>query len=354
MPVTHDNDISKQLAETVKAAAIARTPLSIAGGGTKRFYTGAMQGERLDVTGHRGITAYEPTELVITARAGTPLAEIETALAEKGQMLGFEPPHFGEAATLGGTIACGLSGPRRPYAGSARDFVLGATIINGKGEILRFGGQVMKNVAGFDVSRLMVGALGTLGVLLDISLKVLPKQAQEMTLAFELPSAKAITTMNTWAGTPLPVSGACHVGDTLYIRLSGTALGVRAAHTKLGGEPVEKGDQFWREVREHKQDFFHDGAALWRLSVPPVTVPMNLPGKWFIDWGGAQRWLKSGSPAAEIQRAAETAGGHARPFTDALPNQVFSAPSGSVLAQLQHRIKQSFDPMGVLNTAIRP
>ena len=354
MPVTHDSDISKQLADAVKAAAVARTPLSIAGSGTKRFYTGAAQGERLDVTGHRGITAYEPTELVVTARAGTPLAEIEAALAEKGQMLGFEPPHFGEAATLGGTIACGFSGPRRPYAGSARDFVLGATIVNGKGEILRFGGQVMKNVAGFDVSRLMVGALGTLGVLLDISLKVLPKPTQGMTLSFELPSAKAITTMNTWAGTPLPISGACHVGDTLYIRLSGTALGVRAARTRLGGEPVEKGDQFWRELREHERSFFQDGAALWRLSVPPAAAPMNLPGKWFLDWGGAQRWLKSDSPAAEIHRAAEAAGGYARPFTDALPNQVFSAPSGSVLARLHRQIKQSFDPAGVLNIAAHP
>jgi glycolate oxidase FAD binding subunit len=351
MPVTHDNDISKQLADAVKTAAVARTPLSITGGGTKRFYTGTAPGERLDVTGHRGITAYEPTELVVTARAGTLLTEIEAALSEKGQMLGFEPPHFGDAATLGGTIACGFSGPRRPYAGSARDFVLGATIINGKGEVLRFGGQVMKNVAGFDVSRLMVGALGTLGVLLDISLKVLPKPAQEITLAFEFPSAKAITTMNTWAGTPLPISGACHVGDTLYIRLSGSALGVRAAHTRLGGEPVEKGDQFWRELREHKRSFFQDGATLWRLSVPPAAVPMNLPGKWFIDWGGAQRWLKSDSPAAEIHRAAEAVGGHARPFTDALPNQIFSAPSDSILAKLHRSIKQSFDPVGVLNTA---
>ncbi len=348
-----NNDISQKLADAVKAAVVARTPLAIAGSGTKRFYTGTAPGGRLDVTGHRGITAYEPTELVVTARAGTPLAEIEAALAEKGQMLGFEPPRFGEAATLGGTIACGFSGPRRPYAGSVRDFVLGATIVNGKGEILRFGGQVMKNVAGFDVSRLMVGALGTLGVLLDISLKVLPKPAQEITLAFELPPAQAIATMNTWAGTPLPISGACHVGDTLYIRLSGTALGVRAAHTRLGGEPVEKGDQFWRELREHERSFFQDDAALWRLSVPPATAPMNLPGKWFIDWGGAQRWLKSDSPAAEIHRAAGAAGGYARPFTDALHNQVFSAPSGSVLARLHRQIKQSFDPAGVLNTAAR-
>jgi len=348
-PVRQNNDISQKLAAAVKAAAVARTLLAITGGGTKRFYTGTLPGERLDVSGHHGITAYEPTELVVTARVGTPLAEIEAALAKNGQMLGFEPPHFGTSATLGGAMACGFSGPRRPYAGSARDFVLGATIINGKGEILRFGGQVMKNVAGFDASRLMVGALGTLGVLLDISLKVLPKPAQEMTLAFEMPPAQAITTMNTWAGTPLPISGACHVGDTLYIRLSGTTLGVRAAHTRLGGEVIEKGDRFWRELREQAQSFFHDDAALWRLSVPPATPPINLTGKWLIDWGGAQRWLKSDAPEAEIRRMVSAVGGYAMPFGGTPHRPTSAVPSGSVLWQLQRNIRRSFDPVGILN-----
>jgi glycolate oxidase FAD binding subunit len=265
-------------------------------------------------------------------------------------MLGFEPPYFGEAATLGGTIACGFSGPRRPYAGSARDFVLGTKIINGKGEILKFGGEVMKNVAGYDVSRLMVGALGTLGVLLEISLKVLPKPAKELTLSFEMPADTAIATMNTWAGQPLPLSAACHIGNTLYIRLSGTEPGVRAASTKLGGVVVENGDGFWRELREHQRNFFQNDIPLWRLSVPPATAQLNLPGKWLIDWGGAQRWLKSDVPAGEIHRAAETAGGYAAFFRGTSNQTMPAAPTASVLTRLQQNIRQSFDPLGIFNS----
>jgi len=346
-----DNDISQQLAETVKSAAGARTPLAIRGGGTKRFYTGEPRGEPLDVTGHRGVVSYEPTELVITARAGTPLAEVEATLAEKGQMLGCEPPHFGAAATLGGTIACGFSGPRRPYAGAARDFVLGATIVNGKGEIVRFGGQVMKNVAGYDVSRLMVGAFGTLGVLLDVSLKVLPKPARELTLAFEMPADKAITNMSVWAGQPLPLSGACHFGDTLYMRLSGSASGVHAAQARLGGETVEKSEEFWRALREQEHGFFRDDTPLWRLSVPPAAAPIELPGKCCLDWGGAQRWLKSAAPADDIRRAAERVGGYAGLFRGAETKsggRFILAPN---LAALSRHIKQAFDPSALLNPA---
>ncbi len=347
--MTQDNDISQKLAEAVKAAAAARTPLTITGSGSKRFYTGKPEGEPLDVTGHRGIVSYEPTELVVTARAGTPLAEIEAALSEKGQMLGFEPPYFGAAATLGGTIACGFSGPRRPYAGSARDFVLGTRIINGKGEILHFGGEVMKNVAGYDVSRLMVGALGTLGVLLEASLKILPKPAKEITLCFEMPADKAITTMNAWAGRPLPLSAACHIGDTLYVRLSGTEPGVRAAGTKLGGAVVEKGDEFWRELREHQRGFFQDATPLWRLSVPPATPPLNLPGKWLIDWGGAQRWLKSDVPANAIHEHAEDAGGYATLFHHGARNGATFHPLPAQLATLHQNLKRAFDPDGIIN-----
>ena len=345
-----DNNISQQLAEAVKAAARKRTLLAIAGSGTKRFYAGKIDGEKLDVTGHRGVVAYEPTELVITARAGTPLAEVETTLAEKGQMLGFEPPYFGDTATLGGTIACGFSGPRRPYAGSARDFVLGAKIINGKGEILNFGGQVMKNVAGYDVSRLMVGARGTLGVLLEISLKVLPKPAKEITLCFEMPVTKAITTMNTWAGQPLPLSAACHLGDILYIRLSGTELGIRAAHAKLGGVVVDKGDGFWHKLREHQHIFYHGREPLWRLSVPPATPPIELPGKWLVDWGGAQRWLRSDASATDIHRQAEQVGGHATLFRDAKQDGATFPPQlPAQLALLHQNLRKAFDPHGVIN-----
>jgi glycolate oxidase FAD binding subunit len=349
--MTNDNDISLQLAEAIKAAVKQRTPLTITGSGSKRFYTGDVAGEKLDVTGHRGIVSYEPTELVITARAGTPLAEIEAVLAEKGQMLAFEPPYFGETATLGGTIACGFSGPRRPYAGAARDHVLGARIINGKGEILHFGGEVMKNVAGYDVSRLMVGALGTLGVLLEISLKVLPKPAKEITLGFAMPADKAIATMNAWGAQPLPLSAACHAGDTLYVRLSGSELGVQAAHTKLGGKTLDKSDEFWRDIREHRHGFFQGDAPLWRLSVPPATVPMNLPGQWLMDWGGAQRWLKSDAPAADIRRETDKAGGHATLFRRAGQNGASFHPLPATVATLQQNLKRAFDPDGRINAA---
>ncbi|MHB8622228.1 MAG: glycolate oxidase subunit GlcE [Sulfuricaulis sp.] len=346
----HNADISQSLREVVTSAAASHTPLAIVGAGTKTFYSGTPPGSPLAINSHRGIISYEPTELVLTARAGTPLADIESALAEKGQLLGFEPPYFGKTATLGGTIACGLSGPRRPYAGSARDFVLGTTIINGQGEILKFGGTVMKNVAGYDVSRLMVGALGTLGVLLEISLKVLPKPAQEITLSFEMPAAQAISTMNAWAGQPLPLSASCHQGDTLYIRLSGTEPGVRAARAKLGGSIVENGDDFWRELREHQHGFFRDTVPLWRLSVPPAAPPIDLPGHWFTDWGGAQRWLKSEAPAETIRRAAGSAGGYATCFRGASNRNTPFDPTAPVLTRLQRNIRLAFDPSGIFNS----
>ncbi|MBI3545306.1 MAG: glycolate oxidase subunit GlcE [Gammaproteobacteria bacterium] len=344
-----DKDISQQLADAVHAAAAACRPLAIAGGGTKHFYAGKTDGDKLNVAEHRGLVSYEPTELVITARAGTTLVEIESALAQHNQMLAFEPPHFGAGATLGGAIACGFSGPRRPYAGAARDFVLGTRIINGKGEILRFGGEVMKNVAGFDVSRLMVGAFGTLGVLLDISLKVLPKPEHEITLGFAMPIDLAITAMNTWAALPLPLSAACHMGDTLYIRLSGHEMGVHAAQVKLGGERLEKGDEFWRELREHERGFFQDNTPLWRLSVAPGTAPINLPGKWVVDWGGAQRWLKTNALPEEIIRTAKIAGGSAILFRGAKPPTLFTHDLDAALRKLHRNIKQAFDPFGILN-----
>ncbi len=348
-----DTDIANDLAARVREAAARRAPLAIRGGGTKRFYAGSPQGEPLDITGHRGIVSYEPTELVITARAGTPLADIEALLSEKSQMLGFEPPHFGTGATLGGTIACGLSGPRRPYAGSARDFVLGVKIINGKGEMLRFGGQVMKNVAGYDLSRLMAGAFGTLGVLLEVSLKVLPRPAREITLAFEMDAAQAIAKMNAWAAQPLPLSATAHLGETLYVRLSGSDSGLRAARARLGGETIENGDDFWRRLREHEHGFFGGDAPLWRLSVPPATAPIAQDGKWLLDWGGAQRWLKTDATAEHVAAAARAIGGYATLFRSEESHTMrfaFTPP----LIQLHRTLKQSFDPGGVLNLGAIP
>ncbi|MCR4300652.1 MAG: glycolate oxidase subunit GlcE [Sulfuricaulis sp.] len=347
-----DSDISQQLSETVRHAAQAHTRLAICGGGTKRFYAGDIEGDSLDVTGHCGIVSYEPTELIVTARAGTTLRELEAALADKGQMLAFEPPWFGEAATLGGTIACGFSGPRRPYAGAARDFVLGTRIINGKGEILHFGGEVMKNVAGYDVSRLMVGALGSLGVLLEVSLKVLPKPAREVTLCFEMPADKGISIMNDLGAQPLPLSATCHAGETLYIRLSGTELGIHAARAKLGGKPMDKSEDFWRDIREHRRTFFNDDAPLWRLSVPPATPVINLPGQWLLDWGGAQRWLKSAAPAREIRQKAESVGGHATLFRQGKMNGAQFHPLPAKLAALNQSLKRAFDPNGIINRAV--
>lgn len=343
-----DADQSNELAEHVRSA---RAPLAITGSNSKRFYVGAPSGELLDVTSHRGIVEYEPTELVITARAGTPLEEIERALAEKGQMLAFEPPRFGDSATLGGTIACGFSGPRRPYAGSARDFVLGVRIINGKGEVLRFGGKVMKNVAGYDIARLMAGSLGTLGVILEVSLKVLPRPASEMTLAFETHPAAAISTMNQWASQPLPLSAAAHGGETLSVRLSGVESAVRAARKRLGGEVVENGEVFWEEIREHRRIFFRSGDPLWRVSVPPATAPLDLPGKWLVDWGGAQRWLISGAPDATIRAAAAKAGGHAAAFRKHARQGDSLTLVDPVARALQARIQQAFDPKSLFSRA---
>lgn len=344
----NDTDISLSLAETVRHAAAAQTPLAIQGSGSKRFLTGNVGGTTLDVSAHRGIVNYEPTELVITARAGTPLSEIETALAKNNQMLGFEPPYFGASATLGGTIACNLSGPRRPYAGSARDFVLGMRIINGQGEILNFGGQVMKNVAGYDISRLMTGSRGTLGVILEVSLKVLPKPAQELTLTFEMSAHEAIQKMNQWAGQALPLSAAAYSGETLHIRLSGTASGVQAAHAKLGGVIV-KNVNFWTELREQRLLFFQEQTPLWRLSVPAATPPLEISSKWLLDWGGAQRWLISNEPAQEIFSKAQSVGGYATLFRNSKANTCGNPELSKPALLLQQRIKHAFDPAGILN-----
>lgn len=340
-----DADLSQDLALAVRDAA--GNALQIVGNNTKRFYGRPGRGQTLAVAGHRGVVAHEPTELVLTARAGTPLKEIESLLSANQQMLAFEPPHFGTNATLGGTLACGFSGPRRPFTGSARDFVLGARIINGKGEILSFGGRVMKNVAGYDISRLMVGALGTLGVLLDVSLKVLPRPPSELTLTFQMTASQAIAQMNRWAALPLPLSGACHLGDTLYIRLSGSEPTVRAAHQKLGGDVGDS--TTWQRLREHDLDFFADETPLWRLSVPPATPIAALPGRWLIDWAGAQRWLKSTARATEVWEAAQLGGGHATLFRGGdRAGEVFQ-PLAPALSQLHKNLKRAFDPSGVLN-----
>lgn len=340
---------ARLLSDTIRAAADARRPLRIRGGGSKAFYGNASAGDELDVTPYRGIINYEPTELVITARAGTPLADIESAMREKGQMLGFEPPHFGGGATLGGCIAAGLSGPRRAYAGSVRDFVLGVRLLDGRGTDLAFGGQVMKNVAGYDVSRLVTGSMGTLGVILEVSLKALPLPPAELTLCCEQSRGEAIAMMNAWAGLPLPITGTCHVQKRLYVRLAGAESAVRAAAKKIGGEAVTNAAEFWRDVRDHRDVFFSGVRPTWRISLQSTAAELNLSGPQLIEWGGALRWLKSDDDAAAVREAARKAGGHATLFRRGAPDISAFHPLPETMMQLHRRIKLAMDPAGILN-----
>ena len=411
------NTLVQQLAETLIEASASKTPLRIVGGGTKDFYGNPTTGETLSTSAYRGIIEYEPTELVITARAGTPLAEIESAMKEKGQMLAFEPPHFGtspsplapthepprragsltlpsppgrrardegrdatftasirdarvvaslplagegsgmlampkmDAATLGGCIAAGLSGPRRAYAGAVRDLVLGVRILDGKGTDLRFGGQVMKNVAGYDVSRLMAGAMGTLGVILEVSLKTLPLPAAEITLHQQRNEADAIRLMNEWAGQPLPISATAWCGGELSIRLSGAASAVEAARTKLGGNVVDaaQAEKFWHGIRDHTDPYLAHGGALWRLSVKSTAPAITLPGQQMIEWSGALRWLHTDAAADVVRNAAAAADGHATLFRGGECAEGVFHPLSPTLAAIHRKLKQAFDPAGILN-----
>jgi glycolate oxidase FAD binding subunit len=344
-----ERDCAQEFSAAIQAAAADNTALNIVGGNTKEFLGRTPQGTRLAAATHRGILHYEPSELVITARAGTPLRDLEQTLAEHGQALAFEPPHFGDAATLGGAVASGLSGPRRPYAGALRDFVLGCRIINGRGEVLRFGGEVMKNVAGYDVSRLMCGAMGTLGLLLDISIKVLPRPATEITLAQDCTVAVALARMNAWAGRPLPLSAAVHDGRQLRFRLSGAASAVNAARQSMGGDPVPGAERFWHEIREQQHVFFTTDKSLWRLSLPPASAPLNLPGKCLVDWGGAQRWLISDADEELVRATTQAAGGHATLFRGGARDTERFHPLPAKLLTLHRALKQTFDPSGIFN-----
>jgi glycolate oxidase FAD binding subunit len=341
-------DIAQQLADQVHAAVAGNTPLAICGAGSRAFLGRPVEGEPLPVCGHAGIVQYEPRELVITARAGTPLVAIEAELAAAGQMLAFEPPRFAADSTLGGAIASGLSGPRRACCGAARDFVLGCRIINGKGEILRFGGQVMKNVAGYDVSRLMVGAFGTLGVLLEVSLKVLPVAAASLTLVREYPADQALQRMRELAGKPVSVDAGCHVDGTLYLRLSGSHEAVQAARRKLGGELLDDDASFWRRLRDLQLPCFDGAQPLWRFSVPAASPLLPPEGAWLIEWGGAQRWLKTSVDAGAVRDAAARAGGHATLFRNGARNDIFHPLPAGLLA-LHRNLKRAFDPHGIFN-----
>lgn len=352
----------ERLVDQVREARSRKASLEIRGGGTKAFYGGPPQGEPLDVRPLRGISSYEPSELVCTVRAGTPLAELEAALAEQGQCLPFEPPRFGggdaDGGTVGGMVAAGLAGPARATVGGVRDYVLGATMLNGQGELLSFGGQVMKNVAGYDVSRLLAGSLGVLGVLCEVSLKVLPQPVTSVTLRFELDEAQALRQLNEWGGQPLPLSASAWWEGTLVLRLSGAAAAVQSAAAKLGGEPIDPplAQGFWAGLRDHRDEFFvgaqkavQGGATLWRLSLPQTAPPLKLSGEQLVEWGGAQRWCCTSAPAATLREAAVAAGGHATMFRGGDKRAGVFAALSPPLARIHRELKRRFDPDAVFN-----
>ena len=372
-----------QITERIRAASASRTPLRIRAGGSKDFYGQSLAGELLDLSAYSGILSYEPSELVVTVRAGTPLVELEAALAEKGQCLAFEPPHFAPlgassaGATVGGMVAAGLSGPARASVGGVRDYVLGVKLLNGRAELLTFGGQVIKNVAGYDVSRLMVGALGTLGVLTEISLKVLPVAPLEATLmATGIAQQAALDLLQRWGGQPLPLNASCWVHDdsarpaqdTLFVRLRGAAAAVAQACPRLLAELQACGyaatrldnaqaGPDWDACRDQRLPFFHAPApelGLWRLSLPPAAPALDLPWAQLIEWHGGLRWLWAPFTAqAQLRQAATEVGGTALLFrashaVDTGATARFH-PLNPVLAQIHQRLQAEFDPAGIFN-----
>ncbi len=409
-----DTSALNLLIDRVRAARADRGLLAICGAGTKDFYGEAIQGERLELRPLTGITSYEPSELVVTVRAGTPLAELEALLAEKGQCLPFEPPRYrandastsgaeggapaADAATdlhsglvsnpvggtVGGMVAAGLAGPARAAVGGVRDYVLGATLLNGRAEVLSFGGTVMKNVAGYDVSRLLAGSMGMLGVIMQVSLKVLPMAPATATLRFEMDEAAALRQLNAWGALPLPINASAWWSGMLVLRLSGAAAAVQAAVARLGGEVVEAplAAAFWAGLRDQTDEFFvgaikalGSGATLWRLGVPQTAAPLQLPGEHLVEWGGAQRWVVTSAAPALLREAAARVGGHATVFRagaahdGAASSTTNGTASGTTsgttsgapaalprfaalsppLARIHRELKTAFDPEGIFN-----
>ncbi|CAM2149354.1 glycolate dehydrogenase, putative FAD-binding subunit [Pararobbsia alpina] len=343
----------------ITTATAQRTPLRIRGGGTKDWYGQAVTGDVLDTRAYTGIIEYDPAELVITARCGTPLAEIEQVLASHQQMLPFEPPHFAhlagsQRATIGGVVAAGLAGPRRPFAGAVRDFVLGASIFDGHGQRLNFGGRVMKNVAGYDVARLMAGSLGTLGLILEVSIKVLPVSVAETTLKFDCSASDAVRKINEWAGRPLPISATAWRNGVMAIRLSGAEAAIKSARSTLGGEAVDavEATRFWDGLREQTDPYFADipdGCGLWRIAVPPIAEPAMLQGQRLMEWGCAQRWWVTDADPHQLRASARQAGGHATLFRGGDKRVGVFTPLAPPLMAIHRRLKQTFDPANIFN-----
>lgn len=343
-----------EIVERVRAAAAHATPLRIRGGGSKDFYGEQFAGDVLDTRGLAGIVAYEPSELVVTVGAGTPLAELEAVLAREGQCLPFEPPHFGGGATVGGMVAAGLSGPARASVGAVRDYVLGLQLVNGRGETLVFGGQVMKNVAGYDVSRLMAGALGTLGLITEISLKVLPIAPAEATLRFAMPQDEALRRLNTWGGQPLPLNASRWTEGTLTLRLRGAVAAVEAACRSLGGGRLDNAQAAaeWLACRDQRLPWFVDAAGrdLWRLSVPQTAPVLDLPEAPLVEWHGGQRWVRAEpGQGARLREIAARAGGHATLFRAQGEVAQRFHPLSPTLLHIHHELKRQFDPAAIFN-----
>ncbi len=347
---------SKQFAEQIREAVAHRTAIRIQGGSSKAWYGAPSDGFVLDTRAYSGIVEYDPAELVVTAHSGTSLAALEQLLASHGQMLPFEAPHFGPDATLGGCIAAGLSGPRRMSAGAVRDFVLGVSIMTDRGEILQFGGRVMKNVAGYDVARLMAGSLGCLGLLMDISIKVLPCPVSSATLQFEFPADHAIRKTNEWGSKPLPITASAWSDGVLSLRLEGAAAGVRSAMVQLGGMLLERAaaKNLWHSIREQSASFFsqpRSESTLWRICVPTITDATRLPdaSSQLIEWGGGQRWLFADGADESIRQAAIDVGGHATQFRYGNLGAPAFTPLPPALMDIHRRLKAAFDPAGIFN-----
>ena len=342
-----DVSIEDELRSQIRAVAASGGEIEIIGGGSKRFYGEPIEALPIDVSGHSGIIDYDPAELVITLRAGCTLREVEDLLAQNRQMFGFEPPAFGEEATIGGMIAAGLAGPRRAFAGGIRDFVLGVKLLDGRGEVMQFGGRVIKNVAGFDVSRTMVGALGTLGVILEASIRVVPQYQAELTLVFEHADADThIRWINELGSEPYPISASLWHDGTSCLRLSGSEQGVRSAVELLGGEIVEFD---WAAVKEHKHDFFDSSLPLSRLSLPPTT-PDVLGGQvQLIEWGGAQRWICNEDDVETLRARIAAKHGSLCAFRRHADSVATFQPLPEAMLRLQRSIKSSFDPAGIFN-----
>jgi FAD/FMN-containing dehydrogenase len=352
--------VLQALMEQVRSATAMGSPLDIRGGGSKSFYGEARQGTPLEVRPLQGISSYEPSELVVTARAGTPLAELEATLQRQGQYLPFEPPHYAKGGTVGGMVASGLAGPARASAGSVRDYVLGVTLLNGSGQALSFGGQVIKNVAGYDVSRLMPGALGVLGVICEVSLKVMPLPAAQATLLFALGAQQALDWFDTWRRHPLPLTASSWHDGQLRVRLGGAEAAVAAALRRLGGERVEQqaAESWWRDLRDHRHDWFATesgtpgqalGGRLWRLSVPATSPHLATADNTWVEWHGAQRWWRTDASAATVRALAVKAGGHATLFRGEDPSAGVFAPLPPAIMDIHRRLKASFDPARIFN-----